>query len=240
MRVAVVTPYYKEPWATLVRCHESVVRQTHPCTHFLVADGHPQEQVDGLPGVQHIVLPVSHGDYGNTPRSIGSISAFNQRFDAVCYLDADNWYADDHVESLVSLASEHSLSVVCSLRQIVLSTGEMCPFLDPGEIEGRHVDTSCYFVTKDAAFLVSVWALMDPQFASVGDLFFRRVLQQRGIRLGCTGRQTMFYVSNWPEHFAQMGKSPPPDAHSVDARVQQPYDPAVNLARLGFDPLKDG
>jgi len=42
MRVAVVTPYYKEPEAWLARCLTSVREQTYPVTHLVVADGHPQ------------------------------------------------------------------------------------------------------------------------------------------------------------------------------------------------------
>jgi hypothetical protein len=43
MRVAVITPYFKEPLEQLRRCHESVANQTHGETvHFMVADGHPQ------------------------------------------------------------------------------------------------------------------------------------------------------------------------------------------------------
>lgn len=238
MKVAVVTPYYQEPLETLERCHRSVARQTFPCTHLLVADGHPRSEAAHWAGVQHYVLPVSHRDYGNTPRSLGSTSAFVQGFDAVCYLDADNWYAEDHVESLVSLATTHELPVVWSLRKIILSTGEECPFLDPGEPEGNRVDTNCYFITKAAAWLSPIWALMDPQFAPVGDLFMRRVIGDRVPRAGCTGRQTVFYVSHWPQHFRAMDKTPPEDARSIDLeQVNRPYDPAVNLARLGFDPL---
>ncbi|MDP9413866.1 MAG: hypothetical protein M3Q08_07205 [Pseudomonadota bacterium] len=73
MKVAVVTPYYREPLETLERCHESVRRQPHSCTHFMVADGHPRAEVNSWPDVQHFALPVSHGDYGNTPRSIGGV-----------------------------------------------------------------------------------------------------------------------------------------------------------------------
>jgi hypothetical protein len=238
MKVAVVTPYHREPLATLTRCYDSVRRQSYPCSHLLIADGHPCEEIEGWAGVEHLVLPRAHSDFGNTPRSIGSISAFSQGYDAVTYLDADNWYAEDHVESLVAMCTEHDLAVGFSLRQIVLSTGEHCPFLDEGEAEGRRVDTSCFFITKKAAFLAPIWALMDPQFASVGDLFMLRVVEARVQRFGWTGRRTLFYESHWPQHFIAMGKAPPDDAHEIDhMRTDADYDPAVNLARLGFDPL---
>ena len=58
MRVAVITPYYKEPEAWLARCLTSVREQSYPVTHFVVADGHPQAWVDEA-GVRHL-KPVSY------------------------------------------------------------------------------------------------------------------------------------------------------------------------------------
>ena len=39
-KVAVVTPYYGESLQLLEQCHQSVVAQTIPCLHVVVADGH--------------------------------------------------------------------------------------------------------------------------------------------------------------------------------------------------------
>jgi glycosyltransferase involved in cell wall biosynthesis len=238
MKVAVVTPYHKEALETLRRCHESVSRQSHPCTHIFVADGHPQDEVGSWPGVRHLRLPVSHRDYGNTPRALGSISAFNQGFDAVAYLDADNWYADDHIESLVEICTEHRVPVAFSARQIVLFTGELYPLLESAELEGVHIDTNCYLITQDAAWLASAWAMMDPSFAVVGDRLFRRMIDERIPRIAGSGRRTVFYVSRWPQHFEDMGISPPPGCHRpADVSQHKPYDRNVHLSRLGWDPF---
>ncbi len=79
---------------------------------------------------------------------------------------------------------------------------------------------------------------MDPQFKALGDRFMLHVARTRVPRLGWTGRKTLFYSSHWPHHFRSMGKEPPPDARSIDLeRANAPYDPAINLARIGFDPL---
>lgn len=237
MRVAVITPYYREDLDTLRRCHDSVLRQTYPCTHIFVADGHPQQEIYSWKA-QHFSMAVSHGDYGDTPRGIGSISAFNQGFDAVAYLDADNWYAEDHIESLVRACSEHDLAVAFSSRRIVLSTGEHCPFVDSDEVDGRHVDTSCFFITAKAAFVASLWAMMDPRYSVIGDRLLLHVVKARGLRHGWTGQQTLYYESRWRVHFEAMGKAPPPDAHSIDlSHLSEPYSPEKSIARLGFDPL---
>lgn len=237
MKVAVVTPYYNEDLATLRRCHDSVVAQTYPCTHIVVADGHPRDEIGGW-NAQHMRLPVAHGDYGNTPRGLGGISALNQGFDAVAFLDADNWYADDHIESLVDLTRQDNLAVAFSDRHIVLSTGELCNFVDRDEHERRHVDTSCYFITSKAAFLIPIWPMMDRVFSSTCDRAMFKILKERKVSHGWTNRRTLFYESRWIAHFEAMGKEPPPDAHSpnldqLDAR----YVPERSIARLGFDPF---
>ncbi|MCW9040229.1 MAG: tetratricopeptide repeat protein, partial [Rhodospirillales bacterium] len=45
VKVAVITPYYGEDLEILKRCHDSVATQTHPCTHFMVADGRPKAEI---------------------------------------------------------------------------------------------------------------------------------------------------------------------------------------------------
>jgi hypothetical protein len=72
VRVAVVTPYLREDIGVLRRCHESVLAQSHPCTHIMVADGLPKSAV-GTWQVSHIVLPQSHGDAGDAARLIGAL-----------------------------------------------------------------------------------------------------------------------------------------------------------------------
>jgi hypothetical protein len=42
LTVAVVTPHHSEDLALLRRCHQSVLAQTYPCRHIMVADGLPR------------------------------------------------------------------------------------------------------------------------------------------------------------------------------------------------------
>ncbi|MEM9692341.1 MAG: glycosyltransferase, partial [Myxococcota bacterium] len=152
-RVAVVTPYYREEAAVLEQCVASVAAQTVPVTHFVVADGHPQPDLVDRFRVEHLVLPDAHGDNGNTPRAIGSLSAVNRGFDAIAYLDADNWYRPEHIERMVALQRRTGASVCTSGRTIHRLDGSF--MLVDRESDGlRHVDTSCLFLTRDAFRLV--------------------------------------------------------------------------------------
>ena len=70
MRVAVVTPYWKEPIAVLERCWRSVKTQTHcDIVHYMVADGHPVQTFEKGADVVHISLP-NCNDSGDTPRIV--------------------------------------------------------------------------------------------------------------------------------------------------------------------------
>jgi hypothetical protein len=93
MRVAIVTAYCKEPDSTLERCRNSVVKQvsrTGCAIHqFMIADRHPQEIIDGWDAT-HFRIPPQR-DCGDTPRVIGAMLAVSAGFDALAFLDADNW-----------------------------------------------------------------------------------------------------------------------------------------------------
>ena len=115
-RFSVVVPTYN-------RAHyigaalDSVLAQTVPCTHVLVADGFPKPVVDEW-DVRHMVLPDGHRDGGNIPRVLGGISALNHGFDAVAFLDADNWYQPDHLERMIDLHHATGAAVCTASRSM--------------------------------------------------------------------------------------------------------------------------
>jgi len=237
VKVAVVTPYFKEAPDILRRCHASVRSQTVECTHIMVADGHPVAEIDAWTA-DHMVLAVSHGDNGNTPRGLGGISALNRGFDGIAFLDADNWYAPDHIESVLRTMTENDADVVFSDRQVVLSTGEVCPRDDIDIRERKFADTSSIFIRTSQPFLLLAWTLMDQSLSPICDRVMCAAIEARGLRTAWTGRQTVNYESRWRSHFAAMGKSPPPDEHVTDwERMKSGYSAETNRRRLGFDPF---
>ncbi|MFT8244393.1 glycosyltransferase [Roseomonas sp. BN140053] len=229
-----VTPYADEPAATLLRCHNSVRAQTHACTHIMVADGAPRAEVAGW-AVEHTALPRRYADNGNTPRGIGAILAWNGGFDAVAFLDADNWYAPDHVASLVALCRRDSCAVGFSDRQIVLGDGELVAVPDPEDAARAHVDTSCMFFTAAAARLTTAWAMMDQPLSPVGDRVMLALIRHAGLPHGWSGQRTLFFRSLYAHHYRLAGRPPPDDLHAVDAdRLLRDYSPARSAERIGI------
>jgi len=211
MRVAVVTPYYADvPQAWLRQCHASVSQQSYPCHHILVADG-PVTTDSDLAGAFHIGLPERCRDFGGTPRTIGVVFAAGRGFDAVAFLDADNWYARRHIESLVALQRASSASVLSSARMLHRLDGSVlgrCTEVD-GE---RFVDTNCLFMTRDAYWLNSVWWLLPTDLHAIDDRIVWSKVLKSGIARAHSGEPTVAYRTAFVHHYRQFGEKPPKGA----------------------------
>jgi hypothetical protein len=77
MKIAIITPYFKESLDILEQCYNSVLSQEVNTDHYFIADGFPRNEINSWK-VKHIILEKSHNDNGNTPRGIGSKTA-NQK-----------------------------------------------------------------------------------------------------------------------------------------------------------------
>jgi glycosyltransferase involved in cell wall biosynthesis len=207
-RVAVVTPYFKEPREWLERCIDSVRRQTHACTHIVVSDGHPQEWLDNS-GVRHIRLDRSHGDFGNTPRAIGAQLAIAGDYDAITFLDADNWYALDHIEGCLQAASRFPCDYVVTKRQFARVDGSVLPYRLREDENFNHIDTSCFFLLKGAFHTVPRWLLMPQEVAALGDRVYARSLRAEGLIERQNDRASVFYLCTWRDVYEAVGEPPP-------------------------------
>lgn len=182
LRVAVITPYYKESIDTLRRCHESVRNQTYDCFHVIVADGHPNTEIDCWQS-HHVVLPVSHNDIGSTPRLVGSYHAIGLGVDAVAFLDADNWYSPNHISGLMEAKQTNGAAFVSSGRMLWsldgYSMGE-CPLIDPL----KFIDSNCMLFGREAFGLLHQWVLMPSYGHLIGDrIIYHHVLQSGLVRV---------------------------------------------------------
>jgi glycosyltransferase involved in cell wall biosynthesis len=208
-RVAVITPYYQETMEVLRKCHESVLGQTHPCVHFLVADGSPHTAVRNW-SAEHIVLPRPHADNGNTPRGVGSLSAMKQGFDAIAYLDADNWYYPTHVESMVNLRMQKQVVVCTATRNIHRLDGSLM-YTDNFESDGHnHVDTSCLFLTQTAFGILPLWIMMPSQLGPLCDRVIWQAIVARGLSHAQNPEPTVAFRTQYQVHYQYIKESPPP------------------------------
>ncbi|MBT6089062.1 MAG: glycosyltransferase [Rhodospirillaceae bacterium] len=214
MKIAVITPYHVEPLDMLKRAHDSVAAQTHDCTHYMVADGHARAEIDGW-NVRHIPLPVEHGNNGNTPRAIGSMDAIGDGFDAIAYLDADNWFEPDHIATLVTLHSETGADLVSSGRVIHAIDGTvLLPDGETGDGE-RHADTSAIMVAASGFSVVPIWALMPDEMGPNCDRVFFQAAMRIGLKHEHSEGETLHFTSRYGPHYRATGLPVPPDANGM-------------------------
>jgi predicted O-linked N-acetylglucosamine transferase (SPINDLY family)/cytochrome c-type biogenesis protein CcmH/NrfG len=209
LKVAVITPYHGESEAMLRQGHESVLAQTYPATHILVSDGPGAPFVRGWQA-QAMELPVAARDNGHTPRAIGALAALRQGFDAIAYLDADNWLHPRHLEHLVRGHLRTGAPVVASRRIYCRwDDGSPMPFdVDPS-LESATVDTGCYLFTRPAFRFQPLWSLLPRPFSPVGSRVFYNALRESGIPIAFNGAATLHFRSQYVQTYTTLGEAPP-------------------------------
>lgn len=145
----------------------SALKQTYPTDIYLICDGKQFENKfkDILNKVQHhenigrlhtMVLPQNVGSNGFYGHRVYAAFSHLVNQDYVLFLDEDNWFETNHVESLVRVIETYSLQWSYSLRTIHNNNGFLCE--DNCESLGKwkawtddyhHVDTSAYCIKHD-------------------------------------------------------------------------------------------
>lgn len=239
MRVAVITPYYKEQFDILTKCHESVLAQSGEVTHVMIADGHPVPEIDNWPNVIHIKIPNS-ADYGSTPRGIGAAIAAVQDFDAMCFLDADNSFDPNHIELMRSIAEETDAQVVTATRRILTPDGRELGVCRESDGE-TFTDTNCYFLTRSAFSLCAEWLFEEKHESIVGDrLFWDAVRAANQYTRAHSMTPTVNYVTTHAAHYKMFGETPPDDAKIIVQFANSDHFQMINYAKYEKTPKTPG
>jgi hypothetical protein len=241
-RIAVVTPYFREPLEWLRQCHESVLAQDVAADHFMVADGFPREEIAGW-NVRHVVLPHASADGGAMPRGIGGILADGAGYNFVAYLDADNWYLPDHLSSLLELHRTSGAPVCTSFRSFHKPDGGRLDITEEAEDLLRHVDTSCFFLHRSTFDLLALWSRLPKPLGVLCDRVFLAALRNERFAIVSTGRRTVAYRTMYELHYADAGVEPPAGFKPV-GNLQPAFQWLQTregveecIRRLGFWPL---
>ena len=207
LRVAVVTPYFTEANEVLRQAHDSVLAQSHPCRHILVADGRPNPLVADW-DAEHIALPGGAADFGATPRFVGAADAVLQGYDLVAFLDADNWLRPDHVQILADLQQETGAGFLSCGRVLARLDGSIlapCPLTDPD----RFVDTSCMAFARQGFGLLRYWVAMPEYGKAICDRCMLVHVKASGVPRAHTREQTVFYRCGKAGIYELMGEKAP-------------------------------
>lgn len=211
MRVAIVTPYYGESGDILRRCHNSVKAQTYAdVRHFIVSDGNMNPMLATL-DADCYQLPRNHADAGATPRAMAALSAFSQGYDAVGFIDADNYLKPNHVETMVAVLQNSGADGIVATR-IIHSQDDREMYVDTVESNGENmIDTNSWFLTSKAMHLLSYW-ITAPGQQLWSDRYFAKAVLDSGMRLVRCDEPTVVYVTRWAWHYQYAGWAVPDDA----------------------------
>jgi hypothetical protein len=241
-RIAVITPYCREPIEVLRQCHESVVGQAEVVVdHLMVADGHPLDEV-GRWNLRHAILPRAHGDNGNTPRAVGSLLADAEGYDFIAYLDADNWYHPGHLRSLVALWRSTGAPVCCSFRTLHRFDGSPLDTTDAEEDGLTHVDTSCLLLHRKAFRVCSAWARMPRPLAPICDRVMLAAVLHERLAAASTRQRSVAFRSQYESHYTAAGEAAPEGSKPLSVvkpawdYLRSPAGVSECVERLGFWP----
>ena len=197
LSVAVVTS--TQGRSTITKAIQSVQDQTRKATHYVFIHGaeYSDKTIPHLADdtvAVHLPRANGGGGYGMAP--VFALAPFAITEDVICYLDDDNWYEPDHIESLVEMIEKHDLGWAYSYRKIVDNEGSfICE--DNCESLGMQlnsdnqylVDNSCYVVRTNVARRHShAWYV-----PVISDRSFQHELMRAGLSVGTTGKHSVNY-----------------------------------------------
>jgi len=194
MRIAVVTPFWCSDQEFIEDCHQSILNQTYYCHHIIVCDGCPPPIIsdDRQATTTIIRLKERSNDFGNTPRGVGSILALERGFDAIFFLDADNWFASDHVSSVLSHGQSSSGKLCISRRIIVAIDGTPLGLCDSSD-GIQFADTSTMALLGRATEYARKWLSIESKYSAIGDRIFFKDAIALDFHVQRTERATVAY-----------------------------------------------
>jgi glycosyltransferase involved in cell wall biosynthesis len=202
--VTVVTPTTGNP--CVERALESVARQSYRNLQHLVVIDDPQCSPSMRAtikqfGADIVELPYATGKERFNGHRIYGASAFLGKGEFFCFLDEDNWFDADHVESLMAVV-ENGFSWAFSLRKIVDADGSFvccddCESLGkwPSIAQDYFIDVGCFFLPRALAVTTCpVWYRKAHEPGVLpADRMLTRTLRAISANYETTGRYTLNY-----------------------------------------------
>ena len=208
-RVMVITPTTGKD--TVMKAIESVAQQTVPTEHLIVEDGKDAIKEGlwrtglvlgsawlGFSRPEIITLPENVGGDGWYGHRVYAAMPLMVNADYILFLDEDNWFEPNHVETMINKIKSKDLMWSYSLRRICDERAQyVCD--DDCESLGRFptfydhllnfVDTNCYCFRRE--YLVSVAHHFYGQWGA--DRPFYKAASTNLPSFGCTGEATVNY-----------------------------------------------
>ena len=217
-RIAVITPYFGEPMSYLAKCYESVKAQALASVHFFIGDG-PKAEVLPFEGIRWHRLPEATNDYGESPRRHGAQLAIAEGMDGIAFLDADNWWHPNHLETVVKLRTETRADICTSGRTIHHVDERLLGYCLTSDGIGFS-DTNCTAFFGSAIRWTTFSSSVPRELKPIHDRVLWSAIQSSGDRTAHTGLYTVAYRTKFRSHYDLYGIAPPEGAYQSTAAIE--------------------
>ncbi|WP_198034378.1 glycosyltransferase family A protein [Dyadobacter tibetensis] len=149
----------------LKKAVESIQNQNYKdILHLIVVDGehnwnNVQKTINQLnaPNVKVIILPYNTGKNGMNGHRIYASMPYLINSEYIGFLDEDNWYEANHLETLIELITKFNLDWSYSMRNIFTEDGDFvigdnCESIGdykPISNQNKLIDTNCYLIKRN-------------------------------------------------------------------------------------------
>jgi glycosyltransferase involved in cell wall biosynthesis len=193
---------------TVHKAIQSVRDQTMKTEHLLVLDGIQKSKYFENTDLKKVIeLPENVGGNGWYGHRVYAAMPLMVNADYILFLDEDNWFEPNHVETMINKIKSKDLMWSYSLRRICNEDGEYIGD-DDCESLGRwptfydhtlnFVDTKCYCFRRE--YLVTIAHKFYGQWGA--DRPFYKAAAATLPSFGCTGKATVNYRA--PERLLEM------------------------------------
>jgi hypothetical protein len=136
--------------------------------------------------------------------------AVGLNFDAIMFLDADNWYHRTHVDRMIGKFIETNASIITCNREF--RHFKDATFLaECGTSDGNiFSDTNCTMYTRSAFGLIPTMALMDKRFHPIGDRVLWYRIKKIGLSRAHSNVATVAYLAGYAALYRDLGLVAPP------------------------------
>jgi hypothetical protein len=226
-KIAVITPYNNEDSRLIKKANVSIWNQNCDdfiCEHIIIVDG--QDLNKSLQNINCIKLELgkNYNNNGNTPRSIGTNIAISMNYDFIMYLDTDNWFMDQHVESLLSL-SKNGEQIACSYRTFFNMKDEKLNYLEDSDcLKKTHVDTSCFLIPRLYYRYINIWHLIPNEISQWCDRIFFSNLLFNKCNIAYTEKHTVAFRSTYDVHYLRSGAAFPNNVKICSEINKKPHE----------------
>ena len=217
-KIAVVTPYYKEPDTELQRWSVFGSRRWLAITSS-------SRMASQIRWSSALVQPTSSSARRTATTAIRPVTsaAFLPSPLAMMRLPISTRTTGivRHVDLLVRKQHETLAAAVCSWRNIYLQNGVKLPVIDEEDRLRRHVDTSCLMITRSTEYIAHLWGQMPQAWGPVCDRVVFSALADEPI--AWSENRTLNFKSNYAHHYIKAGQPVPSSVHDIPSALWKSF-----------------